>query len=545
MARETTLVLVKPDGMQRGLAGEIVARFERRGLELRGARLLKIPKPTAREHYAEHRGKPFFGSLVDFITSGPVLALAVSGESAISVVRTMMGATNPLDSAPGTIRGRLRARAVREHRPRVGLEGERPPRAGAVLPRRSCLSPTTSLATARSGRRPTRSTRTRRPARDGATEESGGACSACPRTTCASSGTSTGSTSSSSDAARRTSLPGSHRRGLARSAWTSRRPSSRLRADAWRRRGSSFPLVEASAEDVPLADAEFDLAFSEYGASIWCDPTRWIPEAARLLRPGGRLVFLTTRACSSCLCVPDDPGDATRELQRPYEGCTGSVDASRTESSSTWRTGNGSMSCAERASRSSDLVELYAPDGARTPRVLRRWHRRVGWQVARRRRCGPRASAARRGRARRRHRGLLLHGSSHRGGTARPRSARPHADPPRRSVSSARRPSRDCAVRVRRLAEREPERASTRSTTRTGSGSSEVRRTFDRAVSNATALFDAAKRAGVRRIVHVSVANPALDSPFPYFRGKARVEEAPPDVRDVPRDRSTDARVRP
>jgi len=101
MARETTLVLVKPDGMQRGLAGEIVARFERRGLELRGARLLKIPKATAREH----RGKPFFGSLVDFITSGPVLALAVSGESAISVVRTMMGATNPLDSAPGTIRG--------------------------------------------------------------------------------------------------------------------------------------------------------------------------------------------------------------------------------------------------------------------------------------------------------------------------------------------------------------------------------------------------------------------------------------------------------
>ena len=102
MARETTLVLVKPDGMQRRLAGEIIARFERRGLELRGARLLKIPKPMAREHYAEHQGRPFFGSL---ITSGPVLALAVSGESAISVVRTMMGATDPLDSAPGTIRG--------------------------------------------------------------------------------------------------------------------------------------------------------------------------------------------------------------------------------------------------------------------------------------------------------------------------------------------------------------------------------------------------------------------------------------------------------
>jgi len=107
MARETTLVLVKPDGMRRGLAGEILARFERRGLELRAARLLRISKPMARKHYAEHKGKPFYGGLVDFITSAPVLALAVSGESAVSVVRDMMGATNPLDSAPGTIRGDL------------------------------------------------------------------------------------------------------------------------------------------------------------------------------------------------------------------------------------------------------------------------------------------------------------------------------------------------------------------------------------------------------------------------------------------------------
>jgi nucleoside-diphosphate kinase len=105
VAVETTLVLVKPDGMRRGLAGEIVSRFERRGLELRGARLLKVTRPLAQKHYAEHRGKPFFGGLVSFITSGPVLALAVRGESAVSVVRTMMGATNPLDSASGTIRG--------------------------------------------------------------------------------------------------------------------------------------------------------------------------------------------------------------------------------------------------------------------------------------------------------------------------------------------------------------------------------------------------------------------------------------------------------
>jgi nucleoside-diphosphate kinase len=105
MAVETTLVLVKPDGMRRALAGEIVARLERRGFELRGVRLLKIPRALAQRHYAEHKGKPFFGDLVSFISSGPVLALAVRGEAAIGTVRTMMGATNPLDSAPGTIRG--------------------------------------------------------------------------------------------------------------------------------------------------------------------------------------------------------------------------------------------------------------------------------------------------------------------------------------------------------------------------------------------------------------------------------------------------------
>ena len=98
-------MLVKPDGMRRALAGEIVARLERRGFELRGARLLKIPRPLAQQHYAEHKGKPFFDDLVSFISSGPVLALAVRGEAAIATVRTMMGATNPLDSAPGTIRG--------------------------------------------------------------------------------------------------------------------------------------------------------------------------------------------------------------------------------------------------------------------------------------------------------------------------------------------------------------------------------------------------------------------------------------------------------
>jgi nucleoside-diphosphate kinase len=104
---ERTLVLIKPDAMQRRLAGEILARFEQRGLEVRAAKLVLVDEALAGEHYAEHREKPFFGELVEFITSSPTLALVLEGESAIQVVRTTMGATNPVDSAPGTIRGDL------------------------------------------------------------------------------------------------------------------------------------------------------------------------------------------------------------------------------------------------------------------------------------------------------------------------------------------------------------------------------------------------------------------------------------------------------
>ena len=114
MPVETTLVLVKPDGVRRGLCGEVVARLERRGYELRGARLVRVTRQVAREHYAEHRAKPFFSDLVEFITSGPVLALAVRGEDAIAGVRSLMGATNPKDAAPGTIRGDL-ATLLQEH----------------------------------------------------------------------------------------------------------------------------------------------------------------------------------------------------------------------------------------------------------------------------------------------------------------------------------------------------------------------------------------------------------------------------------------------
>jgi nucleoside-diphosphate kinase len=107
LGAEQTLVLIKPDAVQRKLAGEILARFERRGLEIRAAKLLTVDRALAEEHYAEHAEKPFFGELVDFITSAPTLALVLEGESAISVVRTTMGATNPTDAGPGTIRGDL------------------------------------------------------------------------------------------------------------------------------------------------------------------------------------------------------------------------------------------------------------------------------------------------------------------------------------------------------------------------------------------------------------------------------------------------------
>ena len=104
---EQTLVLIKPDAMQRRLAGEILGRFEGRGLTVRAAKLVLVDRGLAEQHYAEHTEKPFFGELVEFITSSPTLALVLEGDGAIQVVRTTMGATNPVDAAPGTIRGDL------------------------------------------------------------------------------------------------------------------------------------------------------------------------------------------------------------------------------------------------------------------------------------------------------------------------------------------------------------------------------------------------------------------------------------------------------
>ena len=102
---EETLVLIKPDGVKRQICGEILTRYERKGLIIKAMKLLQTPKELAEEHYAEHKDKPFFGKLVDFITSGPVLAFVLAGKNAVTSVRTINGATNPVDATPGSIRG--------------------------------------------------------------------------------------------------------------------------------------------------------------------------------------------------------------------------------------------------------------------------------------------------------------------------------------------------------------------------------------------------------------------------------------------------------
>ncbi|HZA80591.1 MAG TPA: nucleoside-diphosphate kinase [Actinomycetes bacterium] len=105
MADERTLVLCKPDAVARGLVGEVVGRLEHKGFRLRAMELRTLDEATAKQHYAEHEGKPFFGDLVAFITSGPLVALCVEGPDAVGAVRTLMGPTNPITAPPGSIRG--------------------------------------------------------------------------------------------------------------------------------------------------------------------------------------------------------------------------------------------------------------------------------------------------------------------------------------------------------------------------------------------------------------------------------------------------------
>ena len=102
---QKTLILIKPDAFARGLTGEIVARFERKGLRIAAMKHMRVDDDLARRHYAEHEGKPFFGELVEFIISGPIVAMVLEGEEAVRAARQVIGATNPLEAAPGSIRG--------------------------------------------------------------------------------------------------------------------------------------------------------------------------------------------------------------------------------------------------------------------------------------------------------------------------------------------------------------------------------------------------------------------------------------------------------
>ena len=102
---ERTYLMVKPDGVQRGLLGKIIARFERKGLKIVGLKMIRLDRALAEKHYAEHVGKPFFEGLVNFITSGPVVCMVVSGKDAVAISREMMGVTNPVKANPGSIRG--------------------------------------------------------------------------------------------------------------------------------------------------------------------------------------------------------------------------------------------------------------------------------------------------------------------------------------------------------------------------------------------------------------------------------------------------------
>lgn len=104
---EHTLILVKPDGVKRKLAGEVISRIEAKNFDIREMKMMAVSRDLAEEHYGEHKGKPFFGGLVEFITSGPIIAMRVEGGGVIKIMRNIMGATNPAEAAPGTIRGDL------------------------------------------------------------------------------------------------------------------------------------------------------------------------------------------------------------------------------------------------------------------------------------------------------------------------------------------------------------------------------------------------------------------------------------------------------
>ena len=131
---DRTLILVKPDAFARNLTGEIIARFERKGLRIAALRYMTLDRATAEQHYGEHQGKPFFEELVSFITSGPLVAMVLEGQDAVKAARQVIGATNPLEAAPGLHPRRLRDRGRPEHGPRLRLARVGRARGEPVLP---------------------------------------------------------------------------------------------------------------------------------------------------------------------------------------------------------------------------------------------------------------------------------------------------------------------------------------------------------------------------------------------------------------------------
>ena len=318
MAVERTLILIKPDATERALSGEILARIERRGFTVVGGKLLRVSEQLGKEHYAEHSEKPFFGELVTFITSAPTWALVVEGEGAIATMRKTIGATNPADADPGTIRGDYATSM-----PNNLIHGSDSPESAQreislwFSPMSSSELPEYAV------RNRARWTTTNAEyshdhgLRAWQAEEITWGLWGVPE-------------------AELNALPDVVGKDVVElgcgtayfSAWLARRGARPVGVDVTpaqletarrlqEETGIEFPLLEANAEEVPLPDASFDVAVSEYGASIWCDPYRWIPEAARLLRPGGELVFLRNSTLSM-LCAALDGWHET--LQRPQRG---------------------------------------------------------------------------------------------------------------------------------------------------------------------------------------------------------------------------------
>ena len=301
MAVEQTLVLVKPDAMQRRLAGEIIGRFEARGLTMRAARLVHVDRELAGEHYAEHAEKPFFGELVDFITSSPTLALVLEGEGAIAVVRSTMGGDEPRHVGARDDPRRPRAVDAGQPRPRLGLARVRRARGERSG---SAMTDSSRAADALHNRERWDAYADEYQGRHremlGRPEPRWGMWQ-IPEAELQILGDVAGKDvlEYGCGAAQWSILLaglGARPVGMDNSA-RQLEHARELLAEA----GVDFPLVHASAGEAPFDDASFDVVFCDHGAMTFADPYATVPEVARLLRPGGLFAFSHTTPLSQ-LC---------------------------------------------------------------------------------------------------------------------------------------------------------------------------------------------------------------------------------------------------